>query len=111
MFSTLINFLFGDRTFGAIRSPEWSKVRKEYLRNEPLCAVCKTKGSLLNHLEVHHCLPFHLHPNLELDPDNLITLCRTHHLLFGHLMNFKSFNENVRADALTFWQKIKSRPR
>lgn len=67
-------------------------------------------------LEVHHIRPFHLHPDLELDPDNLITLCEAGHdgsnchLLFGHLGNFKSFNVDVRADAAHMGEKIENRP-
>ncbi|GCE29115.1 hypothetical protein KDA_45990 [Dictyobacter alpinus] len=51
---------------------------------------------------MHHIKPFHLYPELELDPGNLITLCeikgRTHHLLIGHLDDWQSYNLRVRAD-------------
>lgn len=81
------------------RSPEWPKVRRAYLKANPTCAAC---GSRLFR-EVHHVEPFHLHPELELDPANLITLCempfRNHHLKVGHLGNWKNWNPNVRADA------------
>jgi 5-methylcytosine-specific restriction endonuclease McrA len=53
-------------------------------------------------LQVHHIKPFHLHPHLELEPTNLITLCevkgRDHHLLLGHLDEWASYNERVRED-------------
>jgi hypothetical protein len=67
-------------------------------------------------LEVHHKQPFHLQPEFELDPDNLITLCEANkggvncHLFVGHLGSFKSFNPNVMADAAAWLQKLKSRP-
>ena len=96
---------FGDRTFGAARSPQWSSVRKEHIRKFPECAICGKKG-LLRSNEVHHILPFHLNPALELDPNNFITLCRTHHLEWGHLFNFKSFNSEIKEWA----NKIKTRP-
>ncbi len=52
---------------------------------------------------------FHLHPNLELDPRNLITLCelpgRDHHLLIGHLDEWESYNVNVRDDAKRYYGK------
>ena len=67
-------------------------------------------------LEVHHKKPFHIHPELELDPTNFITLCEADkggvncHLLFGHLGNFKSLNDTVETDAAQWNTKIKSRP-
>lgn len=67
-------------------------------------------------IEVHHIRPFHLHPDLELDPANLVTLCEADkggancHLLFGHLGNFKSFNVEVVSDASHWSEKIKHRP-
>ncbi|GCE16544.1 HNH endonuclease [Dictyobacter kobayashii] len=61
--------------------------------------VCGHRGK---GLQVHHIKPFHLYPELELDPNNLITLCeirgRTHHLLIGHLDDWESYNIRVRAD-------------
>lgn len=60
-------------------------------------------------LQVHHIKPFHLHPDLELDPDNLITLCeikgRDHHLLIGHLDDWEAYNPNVRHDVKRFHNK------
>ena len=83
------------------RSKEWNKVRKQHLINNPFCAACgETKK-----LEVHHIKPFHLYPELELDPDNLITLCETAsngiicHLCIGHRGNYKDCNPNVKQDA------------
>lgn len=91
---------------GLARSPQWSRVAKEHLLREPACAACGYKG---RKLQVHHIKPFHLHPQLELDPDNLITLCtargREHHLLLGHLDEWASFNEHVRADVKRFYHK------
>jgi 5-methylcytosine-specific restriction endonuclease McrA len=91
------------RQHGHERSPEWSRVAKEHLLREPTCVVCGYKGQ---GLQVHHIKPFHLHPKLELDPNNLITLCeikgRDHHLLIGHLDDWESYNVNVRRDAKVF---------
>jgi hypothetical protein len=63
-------------------------------------------------VQVHHIFPFHYcvllgWPDLELDQRNLITLCETesghveenHHLLIGHLDDFKSSNLDVVNDA------------
>ena len=98
---------------GKARSGHWPTVRKEHLEKSPKCAVC---GGDKN-LEVHHIRPFHLHPNLELNPSNLITLCESKdngvncHLLFGHLGNFKSFNVNVKKDSSSWISKILKRPK
>jgi hypothetical protein len=62
------------------RSREWPRVRNEFLRIHPRCEACgDTK--LLN---VHHIVPFHVAPKMELDKLNLITLCREHHFRVGH---------------------------
>ena len=95
------------------RSSKWPKVRKDFLAKNPACAVCGGKKKL----NVHHMRPFHLHPDLELDPANLITLCEDDdngincHLAIGHLGSFKSFNESVIEDAKVWSDKIKSRPK
>jgi len=98
---------------GSKRSDKWPRIRKAHLAKSPTCAVCG--GS--KKLEVHHIRPFHLHPDLELEDSNLITLCENKadgvncHLLFGHLGNFKSFNTNVRRDAALWDKKITHRPK
>ncbi len=93
---------------GARRSSKWSKVRKAHLKENPECAVCgKTENTV-----PHHILPFYLFPDQELNPDNLITLCekKSHHIQFGHLMYYKSFNLSVKSDAVMWREKIKNRP-
>jgi 5-methylcytosine-specific restriction protein A len=90
------------------RSGRWPGIRKEHLKQEPTCRVC---GGI-DDLEVHHILPFLLAPTLELSESNLITLCNKHscHLLFGHLGNFKSWNNRVREMSNDMLKKIKGRP-
>lgn len=102
-----------DKTQGKKRSSKWPTVRKKFLAENPTCAVCgATKGKR----EIHHVHPFHLKPELELDPTNFITLCENKkdgvncHLFLGHLGNFMSVNETVREDAATWAKKIKERP-
>lgn len=88
------------------RSSRWDEVAKAHRLREPACAACGYKG---RKIQVHHVKPFHLHPELELDPDNLITLCqargRSHHLLLGHLDHWSSYNEHVRRDVVRFYKK------
>lgn len=94
------------------RSPEWPRVRKEHLSKFPTCEVCGGNTKL----EVHHMQPFHLHPELELDPSNLITLCESGHeganchLHYGHLGNFRSFNVDVQSDSAIWNHKLATRP-
>jgi 5-methylcytosine-specific restriction enzyme A len=91
------------------RSPHWPSVRRAHLLREPACAVCGATDDA----QVHHVQPFHLHPERELDPANFITLCEragsNHHLLFGHLLDWHSWNPRVREDAAAWAEKIRTR--
>ncbi len=85
------------------RSPHWPNLRRQHLARQPMCQVC---GAVAN-LEVHHLRPVHLAPELELDQDNLLTLCEgpgvNCHLLFGHCNDWRAYNPNCLAD-VAFWQ-------
>lgn len=81
--------------FGAARSSKWSEVRRDFLKLHPACEAC----GVTTDLNVHHIKPFNQFPELELDPRNLITLCRKHHFEVGHLGNWRTANATVRADA------------
>lgn len=89
------------------RSPKWSEVRKRHLLKQPMCQACGTKKGL----EVHHIVPYGVNPNLELDPNNLITLCDKYcHFAIGHLMNYKSWNSDVIKDSANYLEKVQNRP-
>lgn len=77
------------------RSGQWPAVRRTHLRAFPSCAVCGSKTEP----QVHHVVPFGEDPAKELDPTNLITLCRTHHFCVGHAQNWRCANPHVREDA------------
>jgi hypothetical protein len=62
------------------RSSAWSRVRAEFVAEHPDCEACGSREKL----NVHHIQPFHIHPELELEPSNLITLCFEHHFKIGH---------------------------
>jgi 5-methylcytosine-specific restriction enzyme A len=96
----------GTAPLGKLRSPHWATVEHEFKATSPDCAVCGTEKKI----EVHHKKPFHLHPELELDPKNLISLCRIHHQWWGHLGDWKSFNPEIEADAADWARKIEERP-
>lgn len=85
------------------RSARWEEVRRKHLLDNPVCVACGCS----NGVQVHHLRPFHLFPELELEPSNLITLCENevsggidnnHHLVLGHRGNFKNNNINVLTD-------------
>jgi len=86
---------------GMERSPHWPTVQHAHLKLEPTCAACN--GEL--NLNVHHKKPFHLFPELELEPTNLITLCmdgdKDCHIKLGHGGDFKAYNPNVMEDVAT----------
>ena len=91
------------------RSSAWPKVEKAHLVDHDFCAACGSK----KRLQVHHCVPFHDNPALELDPTNLITLCMDTpecHLKIGHGGAFKQFNPNVVADCLMVTLHPEQRP-
>jgi 5-methylcytosine-specific restriction enzyme A len=77
------------------RSPLWSALEKKFLIDHPFCSVCGTN----KRLQVHHKVPFHLKPELELDPKNLMTLCMTMeracHLKIGHGNSFRAYYPKV----------------
>ena len=82
---------------GTKRSPKWRKVRAEFLKKYPKCAVCGGTKKI----EVHHIVPFHIDPSKELLHSNLITLCEQGpslncHLIAGHRGNYQRWNPFVR---------------
>lgn len=78
------------------RSPLWRSVRSLWLKKHPRCGVCGTRDKL----EVHHVWPVHFPGGREkeLDSENMITLCRPHHLDSGHSGDWKARNSHVRQD-------------
>ena len=94
-----------EKLLGA-RSSLWRKTRKEFVKNNPTCAITGDT----RRLEVHHIKDYSHHPELELDPDNLIVLRRDIHFIFGHLLNWKSINKDIKEDSRIFLEKIRNRP-
>jgi hypothetical protein len=80
------------------RSPQWYSVRKKFLKYHPRCIACSTTSKL----EVHHIKPYERYPELELDLDNMMTLCRYCHLVFGHFKDFSTYNPNVVSDTIFY---------
>ena len=81
------------------RSSKWPKERAEYLLIRPQCEACGAEHDT----QVHHVIPFHVRPDLELDRRNFIGLCGPHgcnaHFRLGHLGNWNKENPRVREEA------------
>lgn len=84
----------------------WDKTRKEHLLQQSCCQACGTK----RRLQVHHIEPYHVNPSRELDSSNLITLCKSCHFVFGHLMDWASWNKDVVNDSAVYLNKVQNRP-
>jgi 5-methylcytosine-specific restriction protein A len=106
MFQTIkhgINLLrhsLRDVGISAKRSGQWPTVEKHFREEHPTCAAC---GGTKN-INIHHIHPFHVFPALELDPNNLITLCMGKlecHYRLGHFSHWHGYNLNVRENAAT----------
>jgi len=112
MFAKWIERLQGRIPKGHERSSEWEDVRNAWVAANPVCAVCGGTKKL----QVHHLAPFHLAPELELDQNNLITLCTRKkygincHLLIGHLGNFRRVNKDCEEDAKVWCAKLSKKP-
>lgn len=97
------------KTNGVPRSPQWPKVRRDFIAAHPNCEGCGTTDNL----EAHHRKPFHLDKSKELDPANLITLCEKSghdcHFRLGHEFDWKAFNTFVQHDAEESIGRVKAR--
>jgi len=105
----IIDVVQGKAPLAAKRSNNWYKARKAYLSKHPFCESCGGKDKL----EVHHIVPFHEAPELELEESNLIVLCESKkygincHLAVGHLGDYRRINDGVKRDATYLLQRFK----
>ena len=92
------------------RSPKWRAFRAARIAEHPYCAACGGTKKL----EAHHLRVFHKHPELELDPNNILILCdspgRNCHFSVGHLFSWESWNESAALDAAKILYKVRTRP-
>lgn len=86
------------------RGSGWKKARDAHIKTHPNCAACgRTKNQ-----EVHHVKSFSEHPELELDPENMRTLCADPcHIVWGHLMNFSLINPDIDEHCSMYREAIK----
>jgi len=83
------------------RHPQWDRAAKAWAASNPCAVTGEFEG-----IEVHHIRPFHLFPELEMDPENWISLTRPWHLYLGHVGNWSNWNPSVREDAERFRRMI-----
>ena len=103
--------ILGKAPKGKKRSHEWRECRNRFIRRFPECAACGGTKKL----EVHHVIPFHDAPELELKHWNLMTLCRRKkygiscHQLVGHIGNYRDINPKARSMASEMKEYLKPR--
>ena len=85
------------------RHKDWDRESRAWALSHPCAVTGSTEG-----IEVHHIRPFHLFPELEMDPANWISLIRPWHLYLGHVGNWSNWNPNVREDAERFRRMIEA---
>lgn len=94
---------------GLKRSAKWPACRRRHLKSHPACEIC----GAITRINVHHIQPFHLNPELELEPTNLVSLCEgttiNCHYFFGHLLDWRNFNADVLADIERYRGRVKLR--
>lgn len=90
----------------SIRSSKWKTVRSNHLYKQTHCQACGTHKNL----QVHHIIPVSIDKTKELDYNNLITLCKTCHFVFGHFMDWNSWNTDVIKDSRVYYTKVINKP-
>ena len=97
----MFKYFFG--FFGSDRSGKWWTVRCQHIKDNPLCIGCGTKKDV----QVHHIIPVSIDPSKELIQNNLCTLCKYCHFVFGHLHNYKNYNPEVIRDCQEHYKRVK----
>lgn len=83
-------------------SRSWKTLRDWYIREHPLCENCLRYDITTPADEIHHRTPFRLGKSkddkwkLFLDPNNLMSLCKSCHLrIHKEINNTKTITDNV----------------
>jgi 5-methylcytosine-specific restriction endonuclease McrA len=61
------------------KTKEWQRLRYHQLRANPVCKYCEAQGRVELATIVDHIKPHKGDEELFFDPDNLQSLCKTHH--------------------------------
>jgi len=98
--SVIVILLISTAGFATKRSNLWHELRDAHLKKQPVCQICGTSKDL----QVHHIVPFNFRRSMELDPDNLVTLCVSKywgmncHMEIGHGGNWRLENPWIEYD-------------
>lgn len=98
--------IFDGVPFYTPRANGWSKLRVEFLNENPKCFGCES----IDQCVPHHIVPVHVDPSLELVKDNLVTACPTCHFLICHCKDWRSWNPFVEEDLARVKGRIMTRP-
>lgn len=60
-------------------SVAWQRFRAWYKAEHPLCEECLKHGRVTATEDVHHIVPINVRPDLALDQDNVLAVCRACH--------------------------------
>lgn len=84
-------------------TPQWKNLRALKVQNNPLCEKCLEEGKITPTQEVHHILSFCKRGLTEeevykraFDYDNLMSLCKDHHILIHHPEGFVSVKDLIK---------------
>ncbi|MBC7819089.1 MAG: HNH endonuclease [Planctomycetaceae bacterium] len=58
---------------------DWRRLRSEHLTENPLCAICLSRGATTPATCVDHRVPITVDPSRRLDRSNLRSCCDPHH--------------------------------
>lgn len=82
------------------RGPDWLTIRQKAIRRQSRCAICNSD----KRRNVHHIIPYRIsQANF---PENLVTLCATHHMLVERITNTVLRNEPAICVAAVMIQRV-----
>ena len=92
---TELKLLSAPDMVSALRSEyQWRQTRNRFVRErQSRCQACGWD----KRIQVHHVVPWHESEDLRYEFSNLITLCEYCHFKFGHWLNWRDSNPDVRA--------------
>lgn len=106
------NPLYYDLVTGKPRHKDWYKKSRIFITKQPWCSACGVKE--LKNLVVHHKIPVHIAPELEMVETNWKVICETPsmncHLYIAHLKIWTSYNKDIDEDCERMLLKIRNRP-
>lgn len=85
------------------RSGKWPAFLRDFLKAHRQCEGCGRAAAT-----GHHRRPFHLFPDLELDPSNIAAVCVGCHWVICHCGDWKLYVPTVRADLAAHLKRVRA---